>query len=253
MASTVLVKEVLWRASVLAGDTAPQFQRFPQNESVRWLIDGEIAICKYLPSAATRTDAIKLVAGTKQSIDLLAVASVVPGDGTSLTAPLYGIQLLDVIRNMGSDGATPGKTITKMNRRGLDDFDEDWHTKTGAYVVNFSVDERWPTGFYVVPAVTGTQWVEALYSCLPKVVPNTGAEDYTLAGTDSNTITISDKNVDDLVNYMLARMQLKDSKFGEATKTQLYAKWFTDSINAQATILTGINPNLAHLPGGTPQ
>src|ERR1017187_5285410 len=113
MATTVLVRDLLWRASVLAGDTAPQWQRFPENELCRWLIDAQVVIAKYMKSATSRIDAIKLVAGTRQSIDTVLAASCVPGDGVSLTAPLFGLSLLEIRRNMGADGATPGQAITK--------------------------------------------------------------------------------------------------------------------------------------------
>ena len=256
MATTTLVKDLLWRVSELLGDTSPQFQRWTEGILVRWLIDGQMAVTKYLPSACVRTDAIKFAAGTKQSIDTILAANCQPGDGIALTAPLYGVELYSVLRNMGSDGLTIGKSITNVDRGNLDNFDEDWHTKTGAAVQDYVFDERLPTTFYVTPGATASpaMWAEVSYAALPKIIPNTGtpgAELYLVGGASTQTITISDKFTDDLVNYVMARAQMKDAKFAEATKAQQYAAMFINSINLQVQRLTGANPNIGKLPGGT--
>lgn len=254
MATTALVKNLLWRVSVLTGDTAPQFQRFPEAELVMWLVDGQNAIAKYLPSASARTDAIKLTPGTKQSIDTVAAADCVPGDGINLSAPLYGISVLALVRNMGPNGTTIGKAINATSRDELDNIDEDWHTKTGTIVADTIYDERIPTTFYVSPGVPSSPavYVEIQWVTLPKAIPAggaPGAEVYAFSGSSTQTITISDKFLDDLLCYMLARAQLKDAKFADASKTTLYTQMFVNSINAQVKALTGSSPNLQHLPG----
>lgn len=256
MATTVLVKEILWRVSVLLGDTAPQFQRFTEGELVRWLIDGQTAIAKYLPSSAARTDAIKLVQGTKQSVDIVLAANCQPGDGVALTAPLYGIQLFSLVRNMGADGLTVGKAITGARRQDLDAIDEDWHTRTSTSVQDVLADERLPTTFYVSPGIPAAPavWVEIQWAALPKTIVNTGSvgtERYLIGGVATDTINVHDKHADDLVNYGLARAQLKDAKFAEATKSVHYGSIFVSSLNAQVLALTGVNPNIQHLPGGS--
>lgn len=254
MASTILVKDLLWRATVLLGEAANQWGRFPENELVRWLIDAQVEIVKLMPSAGVRIDAIKLAAGTRQSIDTVLAASCQPGDGIALTAPLYGIQLLALTRNMGADGLTVGKSINIVDRQALANINEDWHTTSGTSVQDYVFDERAPAIFYVYPGVTPVMWVEAMWMAMPKVIPNTGAvgtELYSIGGSSTQTIMVQDKFVGDLVNYILGRAQLKDSKFAEATKTQLYMKWFYDSLNAQTTALTKSNPNVQILAGET--
>ena len=259
MAATALVKDLLWRVSVLLGDTAAQFQRFPEKELVNWLTDGQVAIAKYLPSAGARTDAIKLAVGTKQSIDTVLAANCVPGDGVSLGGvALYGVQLLDIVRNMGVDGLTPGKAITYADRSDLDNLDEDWHTKTATSVQDYTFDERLPTQFFVTPGAPASpvMYVELQWNAMPRVIPAggaPGAEVYLASGGSTQVITIADKFLDDLVNYILARAQLKDAKFADATKTTLYSQMFVTSINAQVAALTGSSPNLQHLPGVQPQ
>ena len=72
MASTVLVRDLIRRVSVLLQDTAPQFERWPEQELVDWLNDAQVAITKFLPAACARVDAIRLKPGTRQSIETIA-------------------------------------------------------------------------------------------------------------------------------------------------------------------------------------
>ena len=254
MPTTILVKDLLWRATVLLGESAQQWQRFPENELVRWLIDGQTAIVKFMPSAGSRVDSIKLVAGTRQSIDTVLVANCVPGDGITLTAPLYGIQLLAMTRNMGVDGLTVGQSVNVVDRQALGNVDPSWHTDTGSSIQEYVTDERLPLIFYAHPGVIAPMWVEIAWIAMPKVIPNTGAvgsELYSIGGASTQTITIHDKHVDDLVNYILGRAQLKDSKFAEATKSNNYMQMFLASLKMQIDALTGSNPNRQTLPGET--
>ena len=157
---------------------------------------------------------------------------------------------------MGADGLTIGKACNDADRSDLDNFDEDWHTKTGTSVQTYVFDERMPTTFYVSPAVPATpaMYVEIAWTALPKAIPAggaPGAEVYLASGANAQTITIPDKFVDDIVNYMGARAQMKDAKFAEASKSQLFGSMFANSMVAQSKALTGSNPNVATLPGNT--
>lgn len=257
MASTILVRDLLWRVSVMLQDIVPQFQQWPERELVHWINDGQVAITKFLPSACSRMDAIKLVAGTKQSIQAIAAASCLPGDGSIPSATIYGTQLLSIIRNMGVDGATPGKAITCVDREILDTNDDAWHTRTGATIRSFIYDINNPRYFYVTPGVpVGTVvWVDAGFTAQPIAIPNTavaGAEAYQNSGSSSQTITIADEYLDDLVNYVCARANLKDAKYAEPMKADLFSKAFIGSLNAKVTALKGMNPNIQHLPMTSP-
>ena len=253
---TTLVKDVLWRVSDQLGDTAPQFQRFPEAVLVQWLVDAQVAIAKFMPSATARTDAVKLAQGSKQSIETILQANCVPGDGVSLTAPLYGIEIYSVVRNMGVDGSTVGNGITVVDRADLDNFNPQWHQQTGTAVDDYVFDERNPLTFYVSPAVPASPavWVEINYAAMPKAIPAGGAvgsEVYKFSGSNAQTITIHDKHVDDVVNYIMARAEMKNSKFADSRGAPVYGALFADSINAQMKALTGVNPNLKTLPGNT--
>lgn len=251
MASTVLVKDVLWRAAALLQDTVPQFQRQPEHELVDWLNDAQVAITKFLPAACSRVDAVKLKVGTRQSIEAIAAADCKPGDGSTPAVPVYGTQLLDVIRNMGADGLTAGKAIRGTDRGILDSQSPNWHSVTGALVSSFMYDPRTPRYFYVTPGVTGTVWVELAYTAQPIKIPNTGtvgSELYLYPGSNTTTISIADEHVDDLTNYVVARANMRETEWSDANKATVFSQMFLGSLNAKVAALTGNNPNLQQLP-----
>ena len=98
------------------------------------------------------------------------------------------------------------------------------------------------------------QWVEVAYLADPVVIPlpapvPPATSAYGYNGTSTTTISIDDKYVDDLVNYILARAYLKDAEFaGSANLATAHTNLFISSLNAQVTAMTGVNPNLKTLP-----
>lgn len=250
MASSTLVKDVLFRVSAQLHDISPQFTRWTKRELVSWLNDGQKAIAKYLPSSCSRVDAIKLRSGTKQSIESILAASIKPGDG-STAADVYGNAMQSVIRNMGADGLTPGRAVRLVDREILDANNPDWHLPPGtlAPVSQWVFDPRFPKVFYVYPGIPANQnwWLEVSYLANPVEISPDG--EYASDGDSNTTISVDDKYVDDLVNYILARAYQKDAEFaGDSGQAAQHTALFTGSINAQAAALTGVNPNLRSLP-----
>lgn len=250
MAASILVRDVLYRFSSQLNDLSPQFTRWTQREALTWLNDAQKAIAKYLPWSSSRLDAIKLKPGTKQSIETIAAADIKPGDGSDPSVVL-GHFLQKVVRNMGADGTKPGRAIQITDAESLDAFLPDWHSSTGAAVQQYVFDPRTPKNFYVYPGVpaTGSVWVEVSYLCSPKEIKATSDTQFAADGTDNTTISVDDKHIDEILNYMLARAFLKDSESAaNAALGTAYAQLFNGSINAQAAALTGVNPNLQSLP-----
>lgn len=256
MASTILVKDAIWRVSSLLQDVAPQFVRWPETEIVNWLNDAQLAITKYLPAANSRVDTIKLAPGTRQSIEYINAANCKPGDGSVPSAPILGTQLLDVIRNMGNDGVTPGNSIRLLTdgREVLDSQKPNWHTISGSSVANYMFDPRTPRYFYISPgAPTGADlWAEIAYTAQPIAIPNNGVpgnELYLFGSANATKISVADEHIDDLVNYTCARAFMKNAQFaGNGPNAQAYTAMFLASINAKVAALTGNNPNLQRLP-----
>jgi len=107
--------------------------------------DAQKAIAKYIPFACSRVDAIKLKPGTKQSIDVIAAADVKPGDGSVAADQVFGNFLNDIVRNMGADGLTPGRTISVIARDMMDSSNPNWHSAaTKNRVDEYTFDIRTP-------------------------------------------------------------------------------------------------------------
>ncbi len=93
------------------------------------------------PDSNSSTENFPLVAGTKQDL------------------PVGGLRLLDVVRNMGAAGATPGKIVKFVSSNILDAFEADWHSSTPkAVTLSYDYDESVPDVFYnYPPAIAGNQ------------------------------------------------------------------------------------------------
>jgi hypothetical protein len=86
------------------------------------------------PDAYPVTKVIALVAGATQTLDDTA------------------IELLDIVCNMGTNGATPGRAITSLDRQSVDFLFPDWQTATvGSVVLFYMKDDRNPKYFYTFP------------------------------------------------------------------------------------------------------
>ena len=250
--TTILVRDLLFRVSTLLQDIAPtQFVHWSERELVALCNDGQRAIAKFMPIACTRLDAVKLAPGTRQSIGHLLPAALKPADGSTPTSPVRGILLLDVVRNMGANGLTPGLPIRVIPREILDNTLPAWHSTEATSIEHFTFDPRLPEYFYVsnaVPAATAV-WVEVAYAANPDEIPYPGVTSYAADGSNPLLMALEDKYVDDLVNYVVARAYMKDAEVaGNVANAQLYTQMFTASINAQVQALTGQSPNLAFLP-----
>lgn len=256
MASTLLVKNVLWRVSVLLQDTVPQFQRWPEIELVNWLNDAQDAIAKYLPSECSLLGALKLQPGTLQTIDTVAAVDFKPASGAAPAVAINGNRFVAPFRNMGADGVTAGRAVRMVDRDILDGQDPDWHTRTGARIESVMFDETTPRAFWVTPGVTGTVWMQIAFLAQPTRIPAgaaPGAEIYKVDGASAATITISDVNLDEIVDCIVARANMKDATFSDPNKGSLHTQRFLGSINARAMAATGVNPNLRLLPGIMPE
>ncbi len=251
---TILVRDVLASVCDILQDSDPQFVRWGEQELVRWLNDAQRALFKFLPLSGSRVDAVRLNPGTRQDLTKIVPASIKPLDGSTATADTYGMSLLDVVRNMGPDGLTPGRAISIMDRQKMDASSPNWHTSTGDTVRQYAYNPQVPRVFYVSPGIPATTnvWVELHWIAQPTLIPPggvRGAEIYKSDGSNDTLIGVHDENFDELVNYTAARAFLKDStnQAGMA-RAAAHTQLFVASINARVQQATGQNPNLKTLP-----
>lgn len=224
--ATITVSSVLTRCAVLLQD--PTNIRWPQSELLDWLNDGQREIALYKPNAFVKNQSKQLSPGTKQAL------------------PADGVSLIDVVRNMGTNGTTPGNAVRAVSREILDSQTPSWHASTAAAAAkHFVYSVLDPKNFYVYPPNDGTGNVEIIYVAAPA--------DATLG----STITLDDIFVTALVNYILYRAYSKDAEFAaNATAAQAYYQAFQGNLAGKAGAEAASNPNAAlmpfnpNLPGG---
>ena len=250
-ANTITVREVLRQASTLLADIAPQYDRQPEHEMVGWLNEGQLWISGLLPLSTSRIDAIKLKAGSLQSIESILQTDIKPSDGTTPTATVLGTQLLRVMCNMGSDGLTEGRAIRLTVQEAKDMQNSMWRTNTGSEVKEYCHEPVTPRQFEVWPAVTGNVWVRVSMNAQPAIIPNStfgGSALYPASGAASLKISLADEYAQMLVNLIVARSMMRETEWADAAKAQFFSGLVVNGLNAKVAAVTGANPNLKSLP-----
>lgn len=130
-------------------------------ELLAYLNAATLRVCLLRPDASSSVENMLLVAGTKQ------------------TLPTTARRLLDINRNMGSDGLTPGKIITATDQRSMDLYNPTWHTDTAKTSIDhFMYDEETPDVFYITPPAHATTnvYVEVKLANNPAIITDAAAE-----------------------------------------------------------------------------
>lgn len=194
---TITGTSVLDNAETVLQDTANT--RWARAELLAWLNDGQRAAVALKPELSTTTAAVLLTAGvTKQTI------------------PTTATRLLNVTRNMGAAGSTPGAAIRVVDRASLDAFVPTWHADANAagLIQHFIPDAGDPRTFYVYPKAPATAWYVEVVTSVPPADTN-----------DSGwSIGIDDIYAPALLNYVLYRAYAKDAE--AAASAQLATSYF---------------------------
>jgi mRNA-degrading endonuclease toxin of MazEF toxin-antitoxin module len=203
---TITVGTIVGNASAVLQDASNV--QWTVSEMIAWVNDGSRAIVIVRPDANATTGQSTSVAGTRQTI------------------PTDGHLLLDVVRNMGTDGATAGRAITRINRRTLDMSNPLWHETTpAAEAQHFVFDARNPKVFYTYPPMTAGTKIELVYARPPALVA---------ALTDP--ITIDDVYATPLTDYVLFRAFSKDNSAGNLQRATFHLSAFTAALSAKTSV-----------------
>ena len=212
---TITAQEIINKVQIVLQDTTGI--RWPDTtELLGWLNDGQREVLVFKPNANVVNTSIQLASGTKQSL------------------PADGIQLIDVPRNMGSDGATPGKAIRIAMREILDAQSPDWHTETpSATTKHYMYTPLDPKHFYVYPPSNGAGQVELIYAAVPAKV-----------ATIANMISLDDIYSNVLVDYILYRAYSKDSDYAANPQRAAASQAaYTAALTGKAQAEVIVNPN----------
>lgn len=202
--------------------------RWPVNELVRYLNDGQREIVLYRPDAMVTNSTLTLVAGSKQAL------------------PANGAKLIEVIRN---NTASSKRAVRLVNREILDAQSPAWHNIAGVTeVLHFMYDPRDPKVFYVYPpaAASGAS-VDIVYSALPTDITEP-ADGSTYSAVTGN-ISVPDIYGNVLQDYMLYRAYSKDSEYaGNAQRAQAHYGAFANALGIEMKATVNFQPNTVANP-----
>lgn len=205
---TIRAGDVVSRASIVLNDE--DFVRWTKAELFAWLNDAACEVVIRRPAARAVTGEITLVAGTRQGI------------------PDGGIELLDVVRNVG------GRSVRRTDRQLLDDAMPDWQQqKQSSVVKHYTFDERSPKVFYVYPPVVAGAKVEALYSAAPPLV-----------SVDDDALDLDRAYMGPLVSYVLYRALAKDSEYANGTLAAAHFQAFSEALSTNNQVTSAASPNV---------
>ena len=213
---SILAQTIADRVSVLLNDE--DNDRWSDAEHLTAINDGQKEICLLKPDAYIVNVAYPLVAGTKQTIPDGTVSYLDP-DSATIDA---GIMLLDIVRNMGTDGATVGNTITLVDMEEMDNSLPGWHSVTAAAaVVHYMFRETDPKRFYVYPPqpTSSFGYIEIVMAAVCSDI-----------ATLATAITLDDIYFTPSIDYVMYKSYMRDSDF--AANYDLAQKYYDSFVRA---------------------
>lgn len=209
----IKVSTLIKRAGLLLQDE--EHIRWTVAELIDWINEAAATLVVMRPGAGARLDSVSLSAGSVQILD----SSVV--------------QLLDVVRNVGADGA-PGRAVRLAERHLIDSHDPDWHSKPGSSVIkHYLYDDRSPNTFFVYPpALPGTQ-VQIVYSVLPDEVTE-----------EDDELNLSAEYADAVLNQVMFRCLSKDSEYANGQMALAYQSAFMGMVGSKNNSEESTTPSL---------
>ncbi len=213
----ILVQDIIDRVTdlLLDKDRADDAARWDNSELLRWVNDCRMAILTRRPQACTKYETVALIAGSKQ------------------TLPENGVELIDIVRNMGMDGLTPGRSIRRTDRQNIDDMDLYWHKGAQkAEISQFTYDDRAPKTYYVSPPAKVGTHIEMAYAAIPAAVTSI-----------SDSLDLGLEYMEPVVNYIAYRAKSKDSQYANAGEAAAFYGAFADALGATSAGQTATSPN----------
>lgn len=198
--------------------------RWPRDELLGYLNDGQREVVLLRPEASVTNASKPLTANSSKQ-----------------TLPADAVMLIDVLRNMGTNGTTPGRVIRIVSREILDAQYPTWHADANVNgdIRHFTYDPRDPKTFYVYPKAPATALqVELVYASSPIATDDTGA-----------VIGIDDIYANSLVDYVLYRAYSKDAEYAQNSQLAVaYYSAFANALGVKTNTDLQRNPNMNTLP-----
>lgn len=220
--ATITGQSLIQKVQTLIYDTTGV--RWTSSELLGYLNDGQREVVLLRPEACVSNTALQLSPGsTKQSL------------------PANGVSLIDVTRNMGAAGSTPGRVVRIVSREILDAQYPTWHsdTNTGGDIRHYTYDPRDPKTFYIYPKAPATAWyIEIIYAATPVDTNDAGA-----------VIGVDDIYANALIDYVLYRAYSKDAEYAQNAQLAVaHYTAFSNSLGVKTANDLQRNPNLMAAP-----
>jgi hypothetical protein len=214
---TIPVQDIFDRVTdlLLDKDRADDQARWTDDELIRWVNDSRMAILIRRPAACSKTVVHPLAQGSLQAL------------------PAGGVMLLDVVRNMGVNGTTPGRSIRRTDRQNIDDSDLYWHKgRSSVEISQFTYDDRAPKEFFVYPPATAGTQIQLVHAAIPAAVTDT-----------DDDLDIGLEYIDAVINYVCYRAKSKDSEYANAAEAGAFFAAFNDVLGVTAQTQSTASPN----------
>lgn len=200
---SIVVSAVIDKAATVLFDV--NNVKWGRSELLKWFNDAQRALVSLVPEASAVTANLQLTSGARQSL------------------PSGANQLLEVVRNMGTNGSTAGRMVKRVDRAVFDETNPTWYSDSSNVVTTmYMYNLRDRSKFYVYPPSPGTNYLEIIYSATPTEL------------AENATITVDDIWVPALLDYMLWRAHSKDANFADANKAQTYFQSYSMYVKGQA-------------------
>jgi hypothetical protein len=213
---TITAEDCIGKAALILKDEG--FDRYTGDELLGWFNDGQREVVTYKPDAYVVTNPLKLAEGTLQEI---------PGTAVSL---------IEVVRNMGSDGETPGDHIRLIDKRFLNAQRPSWASDSPSATVRFYMyDDRVPRRFEVYPPQPAANQGYVLVSCA-ETPPDLGKD------AEDTTMLVDDIYANAIVHYIVAK-----AVSGEPEHTSLAAahmSMFLQAMGVKEEVEVRDDPNV---------
>lgn len=186
-------------------DTTQSTRRWNEAELLGWAQDAEIEISKTKLDSYPVVEVVQMSAGSQQSL------------------PSRGIQLLDVMSNMSTDGTTRGNIVSVVDKKLMNVLDPGWMAEAAATVITHVIydTKRAPKLYWIYPKSTGNNYLELMTAKMP----DNGSK------VIGDAIMLDDDYANTMLHFMLAMCFSKDLDIPQsAQRVTAHMNVFLDSL-----------------------
>ena len=220
---TILISQIITKASQILFDV--NNVKWPQTELLGWVNSGQRAVVAAIPEAASNVQVMQLTAGARQLL------------------PSGNWLLLQATRNMGTNGATPGRALKRVDQSVLEETNPNWSSQPQQSApVAYMVNARDRAGFYVSPPADGTGWIEVILSLNPQE-----------QAAVTSAIYVLDIYEPALIDYVLWRALSKKSPYADNMAAAGYYQSFASLIGINTTAIGKLDAETGQVAALQPQ